>query len=88
VLAGTEQPPSRTDWDFHTIAAVHPGRALKLENAGTPDELITALDHALDRAFSADAVKIGCNFEGSDPTVPRATFQFSLSGGPAMLFPS
>jgi hypothetical protein len=70
---------SATDWSFDAIAARDPQRARQLEAAGTDDELVRALAHALDQAWRDGHYRLAVDSLENAFVELRAIVQFQVT---------
>lgn len=70
---------SSTDWGFDAIATDDPERARELEAAGTADELVQALAHALDQARRAGHYRLAVDSLQNAFVERRAIVQFRIT---------
>jgi len=70
--------PTSDNWRFDDIATQDQCRARRLEQAGSPQELIDALVQALNSALSSSSYRVACESAEGAPCDRRVVLQFQV----------
>jgi hypothetical protein len=65
-------------WKFDAIVEQDSARAVRMQNAPSPDEIVTKCQAALSRALSNGDMRVGFDQSGRNPTHLRPVIQFPI----------
>ena len=70
--------PTKSDWGFQAICDIDSSRADRLENAGTPDQLVETLKEELQKSCQNCDFRVGIDSRGNQFEENRVIIQFKV----------